>query len=92
MLSGNSRIVASKDQVSCELADEVAILSLRNHTYYALNPVGARVWQLLQQQMTLGALLDTLLSEYDVDAKHLERDLDDLLITLEQQGLVEISA
>lgn len=91
MLPGNSLIVVSKDQVSCELADEVAILSLKDHIYYGLNPVGARVWQLLQKQMTLAALFDTLLSEYDVDANHLERDLNDLLNTLAQQGLVEIS-
>ncbi|MGH9865973.1 MAG: PqqD family protein, partial [Candidatus Acidiferrales bacterium] len=42
-------IVATKQQVSCELGEEAAILNMKNSVYYGLDPVGARIWRLLQQ-------------------------------------------
>ena len=85
-----SRIVASKDQVSSDLGGEAAILNLKNSVYYGLDPIGARVWQLIQQPMTLGQIRDVLRAEYDVELAQLEADIRDLLQELAEQGLVEI--
>jgi hypothetical protein len=89
--SEHSRIVASKDQVSCDLAGEAAILSLRTGVYYGLNPVGARIWNLIQTTTTFGQLRDTLLGTYDVEPATLESDMRDLLTELAEHGLIEIS-
>jgi Coenzyme PQQ synthesis protein D (PqqD) len=86
-----SRIVVSKDQVACDLGGEATILNLRNSTYYGLDPVGARVWQLIQEPTTLAQIRDVLKAEYDVDAAQLEADIRDLLEQLAEQGLVEIA-
>ncbi|HMH50414.1 MAG TPA: PqqD family protein [Candidatus Acidoferrum sp.] len=81
----------SKDQVSCDLQGEAAILHLKSGVYYGLDPVGARIWTLVQQPKTFSELRSTLLGEYDVEAARLEADLRDLLNKLAEQGLVEIS-
>ncbi len=86
-----SRVIASKDQVSCDLEGEAAILNLKNSVYYGLDPVGARVWQLIQEPMTLGQIHDILQAEYDVEAAQLEADIRDLVEQLAEQGLVEIT-
>jgi Coenzyme PQQ synthesis protein D (PqqD) len=86
-----SRVIASKDQVSCDLEGEAAILNLKNSVYYGLDPVGARVWQLIQEPMTLGQIRDVLRAEYDVEAAQLEADIRDLVEQLAEQGLVEIT-
>jgi len=52
-LSEESRLVVSKDQVSCDLAGEAAILNLKNGVYYGLDPVGARIWNLIQEPRKL---------------------------------------
>jgi len=90
MLTGETRIAVSKEQVSCDLSGEVAILNLKNHAYCGLDPVGARIWQLIQEPTTFAALRDAMLTEYDVDKERLEHDLRDLLARLEQQGLIEV--
>jgi hypothetical protein len=87
-LSDASRIVVSKDQVSCDLGGEAAILNLQNGVYYGLNPVGARIWNLIQQPTTFGALRDALLREYDVESTVLESDMQELFGQLIEQGLV----
>ena len=91
LLTDQSRIVVTKDRVSCDLAGEVAILNLENGVYYGLNPVGARVWNLIQEPRTLADLRDALLGEYDVDAARLESDLRGLLAQLAEQRLIDIT-
>jgi hypothetical protein len=89
-LSVRSIVIATPEQVSCPLGDESAILNLKNTVYYGLNPVGARVWNLLQQQRTVGELRDALLEEYDVDAGQCERDLLELLEKMRVEGLIQV--
>jgi len=91
-LSEGTIIVASQEQVSCNLGAEAAILNLKNGVYYGLDPVGARVWNLLQQPRTVAELRDILAAEYDAEAARLESDIRDLLSRLAENQLVEISA
>jgi len=86
-----TRVVASQEQVSCDLGREAAILNLKNGIYYGLDPVGARVWNLIQQPRTLAELREILVAEYDVDAARVESDIRDLLTQLLDNELVEIS-
>jgi len=89
-LSVHSIVIAAPEQVSCPLGEESAILNLKNTVYYGLNPVGARVWNLLQQARTVGDLRDTLLDEYDVDATRCETDLLELLEKMRSEGLIQV--
>jgi Coenzyme PQQ synthesis protein D (PqqD) len=83
-------VVAAKDQVSCDLGGESAILSLKNGVYYSLDPVGARVWKLIEQPCTVRAVRDALLEEYEVEAERCENDLQELLGRLLSEGLIEV--
>lgn len=86
-----SVVVVAKDQISCDIGGEAAILSLDNGVYYGLDLVGARVWSLVQEPQTFAALRDTLLKEYNVEADNLETDLRELLEQLAQYGLIEVT-
>jgi hypothetical protein len=91
-LSVHSVVVAAREQVSCPLDEESAILNLKNSVYYGMNPIGTRVWNLLKEPRTIAELRDTLLSEYEVDAKLCERDLLDLLAKMKGEGLIEVQS
>ena len=79
-----------QEQVSCELSDEVVILNMRNGEYFGLNPVGARIWELLQSQVSVQEILDRLLEEYpDVDRETCTEDLLGLLDDLAAAELIE---
>jgi hypothetical protein len=90
MLSSHSTVVATKDQVSCRLGEEAAILALDSGVYYSLNPVGARIWALLQEPVVVRRIRETLLLEYDVEPDRLDRDLTELLDRLAAEGLIEV--
>jgi hypothetical protein len=87
-LSPGSHIVASKEQLSCDLVGEAVILNLRTGVYYGLDSVGARIWSLVQKPIRVSDLIDILLSEYDVDPDRCKRDLLDLLTELKATELI----
>ncbi len=90
-ITERSRLVVAADQVSCDLAGEVAILNLKSGIYFGLDPVGASVWNSLQKPVTLAELCDRMVEEYDVERARLEADLRDLICDLAEHGLIEIS-
>ncbi len=89
-LSVQSIVSVAPEQVSCPLGDEAAILNLKNTVYYGLNPIGARVWNLLQQPKSVGELRDALVDEYEVEAGRCERDLLELLEKMRSEGLIQV--
>jgi hypothetical protein len=80
--------VASPRHVACEVSGEVVILHLDDGVYYSLNPVGARVWSLLQEPRTTDQLVSAVVKEFDVGADRCRADLVELLDALRARALV----
>ena len=91
MLTSGSRITLAKNQTSCDLEGEMAIVNFDNGVYYGLDPTGARIWNLLREPATIEELCDMLAGVYDVDRSTLESDVRAFLRDLADQGLVEIT-
>lgn len=91
-ISTDNVVVASEEHVSADLDSESVILSLKNGTYYGLDPLGAHIWELIQKPRQVLAVRDAILSEYDVSAEQCETDLIALLDQLESEGLIEVKS
>jgi hypothetical protein len=81
---------ASKDQVSSEIGGEAVILNLQSGTYYGLDEVGNRIWELIQTPRSVKEVQETLMEEYEVEADQCEKDLLALLQMLADENLIEI--
>ena len=89
-ISESSVISITKDAVHCDVEDEVVILGLKDGVYYGLNPVGAFIWNFIQEPKNVAEIRDAVLDEYNVSEKVCENDLMELLAELLDKGLVEI--
>ena len=89
-LSLTSTVAAIRDQISADLADEVAILNLKSGFYFGLNPVGTSIWKLIQEPTQVAEVRDALIREYDVDPARCEEDLLNLLQKMKDHDLVDI--
>ncbi|MBI1808595.1 MAG: PqqD family protein [Gemmatimonadetes bacterium] len=89
-LSPSSRVVVSRDQVSTNLSGEEVILSVKDGVYFGLDPVGARIWALLQERRTLDDVADAVAAEYEVDRARALADLLALAAELLDAGLIEV--
>lgn len=86
-LSGNTRVVAARDQIFSDLGGEIVILNVASGVYHGLDEVGARVWHLIQQPRTIDEIRDAILTEYEVAPEQCEHDVMTLLQQLVQAGL-----
>ncbi len=89
-LTKSSLVAVSPNQVSTDLGSETVILGVEAGRYFGLDEVGARVWELLQEPISVAAVCETLLSEYEVSASELEHDVLSLLNELSDKGLIDV--
>ena len=73
------------------VGDETVILDLASGTYYGLDPVGARMWQLMSEGNSLNSVCDSMLGEYEVTREALEGDIRRLTEELQAKGLVSLA-
>ena len=85
-----SIVVAVKDQVSSDVGGEAVILHMQSGIYYGLDPVGARIWSLVQQPKRVADLREAVVDEFDVEPARCETDLIELLQKLLTEGLIEL--
>lgn len=90
-LSLQSMVTAADGLVGCDLNGEAILLSVRSGTYYGLDAIGHRVWQLVQQPRLVASIRDTMLEEFEVEPARCERELLGLLTELARHQLVEVT-
>lgn len=81
---------ASGDQMSCDLDGEAAVLHLPSGVYFGLDEVGARIWKMVQSDVSVEAIQLGLLEEYEIDSETCAEDVRRLLGEMWEVGLVEI--
>ena len=86
-----SKFVISPEARHRRVGEETVILHLGSGTYFGLNPVGARVWQLIETGKSLGEMCDAMTDEFDVSREVLERDVLALLRDLADNNLLSVA-
>ncbi|MEZ5584297.1 MAG: PqqD family protein [Candidatus Competibacteraceae bacterium] len=89
MLTANTRLSISDQVVSRKVDDETVILDLTAGTYFGLDPIGSRFFELLEQEGTLNSVVARMLQEFDVSEEQLTTDLLKLVEEMVANGLLE---
>ena len=74
-----------------QVGEETVILNLEGGVYYGLDPVGARMWQLMAEGQTLAGICNTMLDEFEVERGVLEQDILRIARELLDQGLIRLA-
>ena len=75
------------DAITQDVGGELIILDLATERYLSVDPVGARIWDLLQAQLPMSEVLDQLVARYGVARERIEADLGAFVASLESLGL-----
>jgi hypothetical protein len=73
-----------------DLDGELVVLNFDSETYFGLDAVGARMWEVLSTSPSIEAGVQQLLTEFDVDDARLRTDVAALLGKMVDGGLVEL--
>ena len=87
----DSTLVVTDEVVSCDLDGEAAILNIKDGVYYGLDPVGAKIWNLIQKPRVLKEVIEIICDEYDVDKDRCKNDIFELMEELLDNGLVKVN-
>ena len=82
-------VVVSEEALYQEVSGEIVILDLKSESYFGLDEVGARIWQLLKQHGDLQQIFDIMLDEY-YDQRGWDRNGEPNSDTVEKLGLAEL--
>ena len=74
------------------LAGEGLLVHLGSGTYFGLNQVGTRIWELITDGNTIDSIVRKLLTEFDINEDRLRRDVSDLVDQLLGKGLLKADA
>lgn len=84
-----SIVVATDEQLHADIEDELIVLCPDTQTYYSFNPVGGRIWELVQEPRSVEEIRDAIVREYDVPPDRCEADVLEFLESLSERDLVE---
>ena len=87
----NTPVTVAPDVLHQELGGETVLLNLANESYFGLDEVGTRIWQVLSETSSLPDVVTRLLAEYDVTSEQLRGDVERLVTQLAEAGLVSTS-
>ena len=89
-LSLSTLVSRSPDQVSGDLDGRTVLLSIENGEYYNMNEVASRIWALLETPIAVGALIDRLLEEFEVERATCEAEAMTFLAQLQKDKLLRV--
>jgi hypothetical protein len=82
-------VCARASQVSSPVGEDLVVLELDTSMYYSLDPVGRRIFELLQVPTRLDAVVAEVIAEFEVDAETAAADTLELVGAMVAQRLVE---
>ena len=74
--------------MTADMNGSAVMMDIMTGKYYNLGQVGGRIWELLEESMTVAALVEKLTAEYDVSAEQCRSDITPFLTKLLEQGLL----
>lgn len=74
--------------MTADMDGSAVMMDITTGKYYNLGTIGGRIWELLEEPMTVTALVGRLTDEYDVSAKQCRTDIEPFLSKLLERGLL----
>jgi hypothetical protein len=90
-LSMDTVVVRSSEPITREVDGELVMLDPRQSMYFALDSIGGRIWELLQQPQQVDALCRSLSEEFDAPVATCRADVLAFLAELVDADLVSIA-
>lgn len=90
-MDSNSIVARTEGLLAVDIDGAKVMLNVDIGKYYALDSIGSRIWELIEQPQPVTGLVETMMEEYAVTR---QQCLDDLLAFLQKmrvQGLIVVS-
>ena len=80
------RYIRNSKTISGRLHDELVMMDIGQGKYFSLNPVATRVWDLLENPLSLDELRGRLMEEYEVDIEQCRAEVTEVISEMVKLG------
>jgi len=86
-LTLETKVTRNPRLIAADMDGDTVMMSIESGEYFGLGGVGTRIWELLAKPHTLAQLVQTICTEYEVDAATCEGDVRRFVGDLLDNGL-----
>lgn len=91
MITVESKVKKVKEIESADLNNEKVMINMEKGKYYALNEIGSRIYEMIEDDKSINDIIDNLLNVYDVDRNVCEKSVIKYLSSLYNAGIIYVS-
>lgn len=73
-----------------DLSGEKVMVDFNSGKYFLIKGVGNDIWDMIQQEITIGDIINRLMSEYEVSMEECEESVFEFLDKLKNAGMIEV--
>jgi len=88
MSSTPARFRSSPDALATRVGDEIVLVDLKTDRIYSLNRTAARIWELVCADCDRAEVERRMLQEFDVTPGQLAEAIDEVIVSMTQDGLL----
>ena len=81
--------IRNQETISGQIDEEIVMVDIEKGSYFALNSVATRIWELLEHPLSLDGLCDLLIKEYNVSLPECLADVKEHLVKMNELGLIK---
>ncbi|MPM43632.1 hypothetical protein SDC9_90309 [bioreactor metagenome] len=85
-----SVITGKKEIVAADMDGETVMMGIETGKYYNLGKMGGVIWTLVEQPVSVEAVIEQLLGKYEVTRRQCEEEVLSFLNSLDKEGLLEV--
>jgi|GEM_PF-178386 hypothetical protein len=86
----NTLVQRNPGLVSSRIDGDTVMMSIDNGEYYGLNPIGTKIWEIIETPVAVSQLISRLLGEFDVSPEECQADTMEFLNQLYAKNLLYI--
>jgi len=90
MIEDKTILKRKSEILSSDMDGETVMMSVENSEYYSLSPIGTKIWELVENEISFENLISKLMKEYSVDIDTCKKDTVEFVNELINKGLVEV--
>lgn len=88
IFDSKAHYIRSPDLVSADMDCETVMMSIQKGEYFGIGGVGTRIWELLENPVTLNDIVGIVSTEYDIDEPTCSHDIAIFLQDLIEESLI----
>lgn len=87
-ISTSTIVAQAEGNIVSDMDGEKVMLSIQNGKYYNLGELGGEIWERIKEPVSVGELVQSLQSQYEVESAQCEKQVISFLSQLSDEGLI----